>query len=480
MDAAMLARMQFAFTIAYHFFFVPFSIGLGLFMAIAETRFYRKKDELDGAVAKLIMKIFTATFVVGVATGITMEFAFGTNWATYSRFVGDIFGAPLAAEALFAFFLESVFLGVLLFGRKKVSPKFYCVSAWLVFAGSCLSALWILIANSWMQTPAGYTVVDTGSGLKAQMTDFFAAAFNPSLAGRYFHTVDAVLVCGAFVMIAIAGYYLLKHKDMKIVKRFLGVGLVVGVITVCLQVPFGHLSAINVAEYQPTKLAALEGHYEDGPLGMSVAGYVDEENHVTFSIDVPIAGMTSWLASGDFNTSYPGLNSYDSADIPPVNFTFQAYHIMIIMFGFMLLFLLLGFLVYKKPSLQKKKWPSRLLMFSPLTAIFAIQFGWAVAEVGRQPWIVWEELRTSDAISASVDATQICITLALFFVVYLIIFIAWARVVSGAIKKGPVLEGGSAGPHDGSDTGAAAIAAADASAEQADAAPVSAEEKGGE
>ena len=181
-DVALLSRIQFALTVAYHFIFVPLSIGLGLILAIFATKYHRSRSEADGNAMRFWVRIFTATFAIGVATGITMEFSFGTNWADYSRFVGDIFGAPLAAEALFAFFLESVFLGVLLFGRNKVSSLFYTVSAWLVWAGSCLSALWILIANSWMQTPAGAELAADGS--KAVITDFLAAAFNPSTLPR--------------------------------------------------------------------------------------------------------------------------------------------------------------------------------------------------------------------------------------------------------------------------------------------------------
>ena len=203
-DVAVLSRIQFALTVAYHFLFVPLSIGLGLILAINETRYYRSRKPEDAAATKFWVKVFTATFAIGVATGITMEFSFGTNWANYSRFVGDIFGAPLAAEALFAFFLESVFLGVLLFGRERVSPKFYMVSSWLVWAGSCLSALWILIANSWMQTPAGAEL--NADGTEAVITDFFSAAFNPSIFARYTHTVDALLIMGAFVAMAVAGW----------------------------------------------------------------------------------------------------------------------------------------------------------------------------------------------------------------------------------------------------------------------------------
>ena len=209
-DVALLSRIQFALTVAYHFIFVPLSIGLGLITAIFATKYYLSRDEKDGAAVRLWVKIFTATFAIGVATGITMEFSFGTNWADYSRFVGDIFGAPLAAEALFAFFLESVFLGVLLFGRNKVSPKFYTVSAWLVWAGSLLSALWILIANSWMQTPAGAELA--ADGKKAIITDFLAAAMNPSIAPRYFHVIVALLIIGAFTSLALGGWYLLKDK----------------------------------------------------------------------------------------------------------------------------------------------------------------------------------------------------------------------------------------------------------------------------
>ena len=193
-DVALLSRIQFALTVAYHFIFVPLSIGLGLILAIFATKYHRSRSEADGNAMRFWVRIFTATFAIGVATGITMEFSFGTNWADYSRFVGDIFGAPLAAEALFAFFLESVFLGVLLFGRNKVSSLFYTVSAWLVWAGSCLSALWILIANSWMQTPAGAELAADGS--KAVITDFLAAAFNPSTLPRYTHVVVALLILG--------------------------------------------------------------------------------------------------------------------------------------------------------------------------------------------------------------------------------------------------------------------------------------------
>ena len=208
MDAVTLARIQFAFTIGYHFIFVPISIGVGMMVVLSERRYYKSGIPADRAASNFWIKLFTATFAIGVATGITMEFAFGTNWANYSRFVGNIFGAPLAAEGLIAFFLESTFLGILLFGRKKVSKGFYYVSAWLVWIGSLLSALWILIANSWMQTPAGYKI-ENG---KAILTSFWAAALNPSIGPRYFHTVAAALLTGCFVVAGVCAYYFLKQE----------------------------------------------------------------------------------------------------------------------------------------------------------------------------------------------------------------------------------------------------------------------------
>lgn len=444
-DVAFLSRFQFALTVIYHFLFVPLSVGLGLILVIAEMRYYKTRNPKDKAATKLWVKIFTACFAVGVATGITMEFSFGTNWADYSRFVGDIFGAPLAAEALFAFFLESVFLGVLVFGRNKVSPKFYMVSAWLVWLGSCLSALWIIIANSWMQTPAGYKVVETSTGTKAVLTDFFAAAFNPSTVARYLHTVDAILIFGAFCAIALSAYYLKKGLHLNFAKNTLRAGTVVALVFTVLMLPTAHYQAVVVAENQPLKLAAMEAQWEDGPAHLYLFGYVDSVNQKVVGPSIP--GGTSFLATGDSNFSYPGLNSFAAEDVAelPVAFVFYAYHIMILLFGFIVLVLAVALWASFK-KLKKTthdglpKWALNLLMWAPLFPCLAIQFGWATAEVGRQPWIVYDLLRTKDAISYSVSAPELLITIILFIVVYLVIFVTWYRVVKGYIKRGPVVE----------------------------------------
>lgn len=440
-DVVFLSRLQFALTVIFHFLFVPMSIGLGLFVAISQTRAYKTKDPADEASARFWVRIFTLTFTVGVATGITMEFSFGTNWADYSRFVGDIFGSPLAAEALFAFFLESTFLGVLLFGRKKVSPKFYTVSAWLVWAGSLLSALWILIANSWMQTPAGYEVEQTAGGAKAVITDFFAAALNPQTVPTYLHTVIALIIFGAFVAMAIAAYYHLRGRNERFVSTTMRWGAIVALVATVLMMPVAHMQASVVAEEQPSKLAAMEGQYETEAVPLYLFGIVDTESEEVHGLAIP--GLTSFLAAGDFTAEYPGLNDLEAADpgstptSGEVQMTFQSYHFMIIMMGFICLGLLLAIVMGLARKLKESKWAWRLMCFLWIAPFLAIQTGWITAEVGRQPWIVFGELKTVDAVSQAVPAPQLLITIALFIIVYLIILIAWIRIFSKFVKEGP-------------------------------------------
>ena len=407
------------------------------------------------------VRIFTATFAIGVATGITMEFSFGTNWADYSRFVGDIFGAPLAAEALFAFFLESVFLGVLLFGRNKVSSLFYTVSAWLVWAGSCLSALWILIANSWMQTPAGAEL--TADGSKAVITDFLAAAFNPSTLPRYTHVVVALLILGAFASLAVGAWYLLRGKHADFAMKTIRVGAVVGIVASCALIVTAHSSAVEVSQEQPTKLAMMEGMYDDEVPPLYAFGWVDEENQQVIT-PFSIPGGTSFLATGTWDAQYQGLNSLaqtekygdmDVADLP-VNLVFQSYHLMVAMYGLIMITAILAVVFSLRGGrIRSMRWLQKLLLVSPLFPFIAIQVGWITAEVGRQPWVVYPStsgpdgvsLLTNNAISQSVSAPELLLTLALFAAVYVFLFIGWARVISRFIERGPV---GDAAPAAGS------------------------------
>ena len=476
LDPVLLGRIQFTLTAVYHFIFVPLSIGIGLIMAIFETKAFRSGSEKDAAAARFWVKLFTVTFAVGVATGITMEFSFGTNWADYSRFVGDIFGAPLAAEALLAFFLESVFLGVLLFGRGRVGKKFYLASAWLVWFGSCLSALWILIANSWMQTPAGAELAADGS--RAVITDFLAAAFNPSTLPRYGHTVTALLVMGAFVAMAIGGYYLLKKRHQDFAMKAVKIGSIVGIVATCGLLFFAHSSAVEVAEEQPTKLAMMEGMYDSEVPPLYAFGWVDEESQEVLS-PIAIPGGTSFLATGTWDTEYMGLNELAEteqyADLSvedlPVNLVFQSYHLMVMLFGLILITVVLALIFQRGGKLKDKRWLQRLLFVSPLFPFFAIVTGWVTAEIGRQPWVVYPStsgpegvsLLTSDAISQSVSSVEVLVTIVLFTLIYLFIFVAYVRIVARFIKKGPDDGEAVAPAADAKATsGAAAVAAAGA------------------
>ena len=453
-DVVLLSRIQFALTVAYHFLFVPLSIGLGLIMAIFATKYHRSRSEQDGNAMRFWVRIFTTTFAIGVATGITMEFSFGTNWVDYSRFVGDIFGAPLAAEALFAFFLESVFLGILLFGRNKVSSLFYTVSAWLVWAGSCLSALWIIIANSWMQTPAGAELAADGS--KAIITDFLAAAFNPSTLPRYTHVVVALLIMGAFASMCVGAWYLLKGKHTDFAMKTVKIGAAVGMVASCAMIVTAHSSAVEVSQEQPTKLAMMEGMYGDEVPPLYAFGWVDEENQQVIT-PFAIPGGTSFLATGTWDTEYQGLNSlaqtdkYADVDVAnmPVNLVFQSYHLMVAMYGLIMLTVILALVfTLRGGRIRTMRWLQKLLVVAPLFPLIAIQVGWITAEVGRQPWVVYPStsgpdgvaLLTQNAISQSVSAPELLTTLALFIAVYVFLFVGWARVISHFIKRGPVAD----------------------------------------
>jgi cytochrome d ubiquinol oxidase subunit I len=435
MDAVLLARLQFAFTIGYHFIFVPISIGVGMMVVLSERRYYKSGIPADKAASNFWIKLFTATFAIGVATGITMEFAFGTNWASYSRFVGNIFGAPLAAEGLIAFFLESTFLGVLLFGRKKVSRGFYYVSAWLVWIGSLLSALWILIANSWMQTPAGYKVVNG----KAVLTSFWAAAFNPSLAPRYFHTVAAALITGCFVTAGVCAYHLLRKTHVRFARRAIVWAISIGLVISLAMPLLGHWGALVVAEHQPVKMAAFENvtDTEDGA-PLYLFGWLTKNEDGTYdTLGVGIPRGLSLILHLNPDAKVVGLDSVPAADRPPEQIVFQSYHIMIALGMFFALVFLVAVLMHILGRLERARWLLWVLIACIPLSLFAINMGWVAAEVGRQPWIVQGLMRTTDGVSPLVSSGQIWATLGLFGLVYLVLFIAWLRIFLGVIRQGP-------------------------------------------
>jgi cytochrome d ubiquinol oxidase subunit I len=445
MDAIALARLQFAFTVAYHFLFVPISLGSGIFLVVSGRRWYKSQEAADKAGFLFWLKLFTTTFAIGVATGITMEFAFGTNWATYSRFVGDIFGAPLAAEGIFAFFLESTFLGVLLFGRERVSRRFYYVSTWLVVLGAHLSALWIIIANSWQQTPAGFKV-ENGH---AVLTNFFAAAFNPSTLPRYVHTVASTWVAGAFIAAGVSAFYLRRGGHTDFAKKTLTAAVIFGFVVSAAMPLIGDWHAKEVAKQQPIKMAAFEGLFtttEKAPL--TLFGVIDE-NGETVRAQVGVPGMLSFLLTGTTGGAVPGLDTVPKDQWPPLQATFASYHLMVLFGIYFGLVMLIGVVQLLRKKLATGRRFLGVLMWSAPLPIIAIELGWMAAEIGRQPWIVQGLLKTKDAASAVVPAGQIAFTLAVFVAIYALLFVAWFRAMRRTILHGPVeagLAGGYAAP----------------------------------
>src|SRR5512135_3470553 len=353
MDAVLLARLQFALTVGFHFIFPPITIGLSWLLVIVETLGWKTKREVYTRIGIFFGKILGLTFAVGVATGIVMEFQFGTNWAEYSKFVGDIFGAPLAAEGVFAFFLESGFLGLYLFGRNRVSPGVHWFSALMVAVGSTISAFWIIVANSWQQTPAGF-VVRNG---RAELTGFWDAVFNPSTMIRYLHTVDAALISGAFLMAGIAAYMLLKGKETAFAQKSMKIALVFGLVTSLLEVaPFGHEHARQVARTQPEKFAAIEGLYtsQTGAPIVMFAYPVDHPPELKAPIEIP--GMLSWLAFGDVNAPIKWLKEFPRDEVPPLWLTFVSFHNMVILGMFFILVTAWGtYTLYRGTLWNRKK-----------------------------------------------------------------------------------------------------------------------------
>jgi len=437
MDVEILSRIQFAFTVAFHYIYPPLSIGIGLLMVVFESIYIRTKKKEYEILAKFWTKIFAITFGIGVVTGIVMEFEFGTNWATYSRYVGDIFGSALAAEGIFAFALESSALGILLFGWNRVKPWVHLVATWAVFLGSMFSAVWIVVANSWQQTPAGYHIVGEGMQARAEIVDFWAMVFNPSSVDRLTHVWIGAFLAGAFLILSVHAYYILKGRFVVMSQKAFKITLVVAVFASLAQLFTGHNSAEGVAVNQPAKLAALEGHFEaEGPADLYLLGWVDKESQAVTGLKIP--GGLSFMLHQDFDAPITGLNAFVEEDRPSqVNAVFQFYHLMVAIGMFLIALSLFGLWQWKRGKLFDSKWLLWTFVFTAILPQLANQFGWFAAEMGRQPWVVYGLLRTSDALSKSVQANQVLFSLILFFIVYAILFLLFVYLLNKAIKKGP-------------------------------------------
>lgn len=437
MDVEILSRIQFAFTISFHYIYPPLSIGLGLIMVIMEGLYLKTGNKEYETLARFWTKIFALTFGIGVATGIVMEFEFGTNWATYSRFVGDVFGSALAAEGIFAFALESGFLGVLLFGWNRVSSKVHFIATVGVFLGSMFSAVWIVIANSWQQTPTGYHIVGEGMQARAEITDFWAMVFNPSSVDRLWHTWQGAFLAGAFLVLSVHAYYLLKGRYVEISKKAFKIALGVATVFSLLQLVSGHSSADGVAVNQPAKLAALEGHFDSLGVGdLYLLGWVDKENQTTTGIKIP--GGLSFLLHQDFEEPIVGLNAFPEDERPSqVNAIFQFYHLMVAIGMFLIALTVFASFQWWRGKLFENRWLLWVFVFAVLAPQIANQVGWFAAEMGRQPWVVYGLLKTSDALSKAVTANQVLFSLIMFTVIYTILFLLFIYLLNKKIKHGP-------------------------------------------
>jgi cytochrome bd ubiquinol oxidase subunit I len=473
LDVVALSRLQFALTIMFHYLFPPLTIGLGVVMVYLEGMYLWKREPIYETAARFWTQLYAVTFAVGVATGIVMEFQFGTNWSVYSRFVGDVFGSALAAEGIFAFFLESGFLAVLVFGWDRVSPRFHFIATVCVAVGSMFSAVWIIVANSWQQTPAGHQIVKTVRDgrpmVRAETVDFWAVVFNPSTGNRLTHTLLGAVLMGAFFVMSISAYYLLRRRHEDFARRSFNGALLIGAIFSLAQLISGDFNARMVARHQPAKLAAFEGHFHTGPSDLTLVGVPDEEAGTTrYRIALP--GMLSVLVHGDPHAPVLGLDSFDRSDWPPVLLPFASYHIMVGIGMFFIALTLFALYLRWRGTLFEKRWLLRIFVGSVVLAMAANQLGWVSAEVGRQPWVVHprmerdesgqplldaaghvrympdEGLRTSQAVSENARPDEVLGSIIMFGLIYLLLGAVWLYVLNHKIQAGPAAVTGAVHP----------------------------------
>ncbi len=449
MDVVQLDRLQFALTISFHFVFPAVTIGLAALIAIVETLRWWTKQDLYDRLSVFLTKLFAVTFVIGVVSGIVMEFQFGTNWSRFSGFVGDIFGVPLAAEGISAFFLESAFVGIVLFGRNRVGSTLRWISGLLVFAGTTLSAFWILVANSWMQTPAGFKIVADANGVeKAQMTDFFQAMFNPSTLPRFFHTVTACYVVGAFFVMGVAAWYVLRGRGSDVTTFALRLSMVIAFLGAGGMFATGDLQTREVQANQPLKFAAMEGvcKTETG-VGLSLIGIPPSEDCTSTGTYIEIPLGLSLLSDFDPNGQIQGMDQQPDQSLwPPIAETFMSYHLMVGLGAVMLLLMMLGVFYLWRGSLEKQRWWLWLAVLAIPAPIIATELGWMTAEVGRQPWIVQGLLMVSAGTSPAVSSTDVTISLFAVLGIYALLFFLWIYGLVREIRRGPELAAGTQGP----------------------------------
>lgn len=451
MDVLLLSRLQFALTIMFHYLFPPLTIGLGMVLVYLEGMFLWTRQPIYELAARFWTKIFGLNFALGVVTGIVMEFEFGTNWAVYSRYVGDVFGSALAAEGIFAFFLESGFLSLLLFGWDRVGPKTHFFATCMVAIGGIFSSVWIVVANSWQQTPAGHVirehVINGQPFLRAEIVDFWALVFNPSTVHRLVHVWIGAFILGAFFVMSISAWYLLHGRHMEFARRSFTGGLLLATTSCLAQLASGHWQGENIGKHQPAKLAAMEGLYRSQTNApMYVFGWPDDKTQ-TVKYGLAIPGMLSRVATGSPEGRVAGLDELEPIwGRPPVWLTFQSYHIMVAIGMLFIGSCLVSCFLWWRGTLFTSRWVLWYHVFAVSLAFLANEVGWVSAEVGRQPWIVYPTLvdgvatgglRTSKALSEAVTAEQVLASIVFFGVIYLLLFALWVMLLHTKISHGP-------------------------------------------
>lgn len=455
----------------FHYLFPPLTIGMGVVLVYLEGMYLKTREPIYETAARFWTQLYAVSFAVGVATGIVMEFQFGTNWAAYSRFVGDVFGSALAAEGIFAFFLESGFLAVLVFGWEKVSPAFHFFATLMVALGSIFSSVWIIVANSWQQTPAGHRIVEmTKDGqrwlvdgqpvLRAETVDFWQVVFNPSTVNRLTHTLIGAFILGAFFIMSISAWYLLQRKHEDFARRSFTGGLIFATLFSLVQWVSGDLNARMVGREQPAKLAAFEGHFTTGRGDLTLLGLPDPDNaKMAFNLALP--GMLSMLVHHDPDKPVIGLDKIPKQYWPPIFISFFSFHIMVGLGVFFVAVTVLATVLHWRKTLFDKRWLLWVFVLSVPTPFIANELGWVAAEVGRQPWIVHprlikdasgaplldaagmvqyrmeEGLLTRNAVSESVPAEHVLVSIILFSLIYALLFWVWLFVLNSKIQKGP-------------------------------------------
>ena len=426
-----LSRLQFAATAMYHYLFVPLTLGLSMLLVAMEACYVVTGKQVYKDMVKFWGKLFGINFALGVTTGITMEFQFGTNWSYYSHYVGDIFGAPLAIEGLMAFFLESTFIGLFFFGWSRLKKGTHLLCTFLMALGSNLSALWILVANGWMQNPVGY-VIKNG---RAELSSFFDVVTNPFAWSQYFHTIFAAWMLGGFFVLGVSSWHLLRKNELDLFKRSVRIAAPFTLILVLLLGLQGHHHAQIVAEMQPAKLAAMESHWETGThVPMYLLTWPDQANRTNSIQALPIPSLLSLLAFNSPSAEVKGLDAFPADDIPPVLPTFLSFRFMVACAG---LFVLLAIAAWWwRKDLENHPLLMKALIYVIPLPYLGIMAGWAVAEIGRQPWIVYGLMRTSDAVSP-VPTSSVGLSLAAFIVIYTFLGILDIYLLRKYAKKGP-------------------------------------------